>query len=137
MLSASGGLRPPSDTLTRGSAPGPRWARWGLRPKTPVIDSRFALAISPLPLLWRSLRLCALDETNETYRWTDGSENRPTASWSQPLLPYYNTFNLPRVYVAIATVHLHATQNENGSFYNALIHRKYCKIHRQCSVSFL
>ena len=35
-----GGFAP----LTRGSAPGPRW---GLRPHTPVIGSRSALAMSP------------------------------------------------------------------------------------------
>ena len=48
MLSASafsfrGGALPP-DPLTRGSAPGPRW---GLRPQTPVIGSRSALAMWP------------------------------------------------------------------------------------------
>ena len=32
----------PPDPLTRGSAPGPRW---GLRPQTPVIGSRTALAM--------------------------------------------------------------------------------------------
>jgi len=42
-LSASGGLRPP-DSLTRGSAPGPRW---GHCPQTLIIGSRSALAIRP------------------------------------------------------------------------------------------
>jgi len=48
MLSASEGLRPPEPltrgSLTRGSAPGPRW---GLCPQTPVIGSHSALATSP------------------------------------------------------------------------------------------
>jgi len=42
-VSASGRLRL-SDPPTRGSAPGPRW---GLRPQTPVIGSRFTR--SPCP----------------------------------------------------------------------------------------
>ena len=44
-FSTSGGLRPP-DPLTRGSAPG---SRWGLRLQTPVIGSRYALAMSVHP----------------------------------------------------------------------------------------
>jgi len=47
-LSASGGLRP-SDPLTRGSAPGPRW---GLCPRPPY---RLALRARHVPLTFKLL----------------------------------------------------------------------------------
>ena len=52
---ASRGLRPP-DPPTRGSASGPRW---GLRPQTPVIGSRFARSTCPLCQILNT-PLCAL-----------------------------------------------------------------------------
>jgi len=45
-LSASGGLRPPD----QGSAPGPRW---GLRPQTPIIGSRYRARHNHAPRLFQ------------------------------------------------------------------------------------
>ena len=53
--SASGGLRRAPDPLTRGSAPGPRW---GLRPQTPVIGSRYRACHPAPPLLNSWIRPC-------------------------------------------------------------------------------
>jgi len=48
------GFAPP-DPLTRDSAPGPRW---GHSPQTPIIGSRYRVAIAPPPNAETKLRLC-------------------------------------------------------------------------------
>ena len=53
----------PLDSLTRGSAPGPRWV---LRPQTPVIGSRSALAMSS-PTVQKKLPPLEMPMCSETF----------------------------------------------------------------------